>query len=466
MCTEDDVPILRLLRSPCPDGMHGYECSERWGMDDRFLPTASKWRAEWNASARAVTNCQRGFFDALADRFTRAHWQVEWDAQPFRISAVPPRTIGKMIHQIVTANYYHLTLRPERRPPLRRTPLPGWSYAQTTQPGFRWNVLDYGQGNVFSDPLSAGERCAGQRGAWHCIWQRFPQQLSPRTPPPPTSSLGSAAHALYNLSMGGQHDRSMLQYLIVAGVTQVFSEPTAATREYLREHLKLLCHVPGPHCGGRADELATPVAAVHVRRGDSCDRERDAAGPFNSMFAFDPKKGRTDRVGFRYCYTWRVYLQQLKTLQKLYGVRTVLLATDDADGTVVGRLPQAKGFNWAFMSYPRAQFKKRGWMEFRKDLTEDVPFSLAAALELLGSADVLVGNMGSHVTRMIYNKMVASTATSQLPPFLSVDGYGLCCDFTEECSKADIARRNRDIRECIHKYGQCTGGDQFFRWGG
>ena len=118
------------------------------------------------------------------------------------------------------------------------------------------------------------------------------------------------------------------------------------------------------------------------------------------------------------------------------------------------------------MNYPRSQFKKRGWMEFRKDLSDDVPFSLAAALELLGSADVLVGNMGSHVTRMIYNKMVPSTRTAVMPPFISVDGYGLCCDFTEECSVQDIAKRNRDVRECIHKYGQCTGGDQWFRWHG
>ena len=87
-CTEAEVPILKLMRSPCPDGMHGYECTERWGLNDQFLPTPSRWREEWNASARAVVNCQRGFFDALADRFTRAHWQVEWDAQPFRISAV------------------------------------------------------------------------------------------------------------------------------------------------------------------------------------------------------------------------------------------------------------------------------------------------------------------------------------------------------------------------------------------
>ena len=67
---------------------------------------------------------------------------------------------------------------------------------------------------------------------------------------------------------------------------------------------------------------------------------------------------------------------------------------------------------------------------------------------------MLVGNMGSHVTRMIYNKMVASTATSVMPPFISVDGYGLCCDFTEDCTREDIAHRKRSIRECIHKYGQ------------
>ena len=64
-----------------------------------------------------------------------------------------------------------------------------------------------------------------------------------------------------------RHDRNVVQYLIVAGVAQVFSEPTSATREYLSSHLKLLCHVPGPHCGGTPDELSTPIAAVHVRRG-------------------------------------------------------------------------------------------------------------------------------------------------------------------------------------------------------
>lgn len=62
----------------------------------------------------------------------------------------------------------------------------------------------------------------------------------------------------------------------------------------------------GPHCSGTADEQRTPIAAVHVRQGDSCDRHKDTPGPFNSMFAWDEKKGKLDRVGFRYCYSWGV----------------------------------------------------------------------------------------------------------------------------------------------------------------
>ena len=37
-CTPSDVPILGLMRSPCPPGMHGYDCKVRWDMGDRFLP--------------------------------------------------------------------------------------------------------------------------------------------------------------------------------------------------------------------------------------------------------------------------------------------------------------------------------------------------------------------------------------------------------------------------------------------
>ena len=79
----------------------------------------------------------------MSDLKRRVHWEQEWDAQPFRIAAVPPRTMGKMLHQLITANYYHLTLG-GARPPLRRVPAPGSRMRPLPQPGFRWNVLDYG----------------------------------------------------------------------------------------------------------------------------------------------------------------------------------------------------------------------------------------------------------------------------------------------------------------------------------
>ena len=89
------------------------------------------------------------------------------------------------------------------------------------QPGFRWNIVDYGAGNVFADPLSTGKRCAGERTAWHCLWQRFPQQRSARTPPPVGSRPALAAEEVLNISKAGEMKTSMLQYVAIAGVTQV-----------------------------------------------------------------------------------------------------------------------------------------------------------------------------------------------------------------------------------------------------
>jgi len=344
---------------------------------------------------------------------------------------------------------------------LRSVPAPGSHYVKIGQPGFRWNVLDYGTDNVLATPLRTSHRCDGIRAAWHCLWQRFPHQTVPPAPPK-SSALGHLADELYNISLAGRHPRLMLQYLIIGAVSQVLTTPTVQLRRYMTEHLKTLCHVGGPYCSGTPEQMRTPVAAVHVRHGDSCDRVRSEAGPFNAMFAWDEKKNRLDRVGFRWCYTLDVYVAELRKMQQKYGVRTVLLATDNADGKVLRALKDLTDFNWVYFDYPRAQFKKKGWMEFRRDVDEHVPFSIAAAVELLSHADMLVGNMGSHVSRIIYDKMVVSSATSVLPPFISVDGYGMCCDFTEECSREQIKKRERPIRDCIYWYGKCTGGDQWF----
>ena len=268
-CTPGDVPILGVMRSPCPPGMHGYGCKVRWDLGDRFVPEGGRWLSEFNASHRAVVNCQRGFFDAFAERLARAHWETEWDAQPFRIAAAPPRTIGKMMHQLTTANYFQLTSSPtqqdknHKRLPLRSAAAPGSHYVRMPDPGFRWNVLDYGKGNIFADPLRHGTRCAKSHSAWHCLWQvltltptptltlalalalsptlsptlapaptltlsawhwlwqRFPHQRAARSAPPPESALGTAADELYNLSRSGRATRRLVQYLIMTGVTQV-----------------------------------------------------------------------------------------------------------------------------------------------------------------------------------------------------------------------------------------------------
>jgi hypothetical protein len=380
-----------------------------------------------------------------------------------------------MIHQLVTVNYYHLTAGIDR-PPLRRHPAPGSRMRALPQPGFRWNVLDYGgggrepidykrlitmPGNVFSRPLAASKRCAAVRAAWHCLWQRFPGQ-SVRRAPAPGTALADAAEALYNLSYSGRRHDGMVQYLVVSSVANVFTEPTQMLRAYVAEHVRVLCHRGGPYCGGGPDEQHTPIAAVHVRQGDSCDRRSDQPGPWNAMFATNEKTGKLERTTYRYCYEWSVYRDQLAQLQRLYGMRTVLVATDDPTGEVVSALHKETEFNFVFLDYPREQFRKRAWMEFRSDLDEHAPFSLAAELELLSDAHLFVGNMGSHTSRMFYMKMVATSKTAVLPPFISVDGYGLCCGFTEPCTRSSIRSRHLKIRACIYTYGLATGGEQWF----
>ena len=70
--------------------------------------------------------------------------------------------------------------------------------------------------------------------------------------------------------------------------------------------------------------------------------------------------------------------------------------------------------------------------------------------------------MGSHTSRMMYMKIIGASRTALLPPFVSVDGYGLCCGFTDECTKAQIRKRGRSIRQCIYTYGLATGGEMYF----
>ena len=61
-CTEADVPLLaRLLHTPCPDGMHGYNCEVRWDIQVRHLPYgAEPQRARAPPRTRASAASSRG----------------------------------------------------------------------------------------------------------------------------------------------------------------------------------------------------------------------------------------------------------------------------------------------------------------------------------------------------------------------------------------------------------------------
>ena len=88
--------------------------------------------------------------------------------------------------------------------------------------------------------------------------------------PPAESPLAAAAAELYNSSRNGSADAaSMVQYLVASAVSEVFMTPSEPLVAYMDQHLKVVCHVPGPYCGGTAQEVATPIAAARVRHGDS-----------------------------------------------------------------------------------------------------------------------------------------------------------------------------------------------------
>jgi hypothetical protein len=77
-CTEDQVPILRMLRSDCHAGFGGFACDVRWDLQDSFLPRPRRWLRQWNGSRDDPLGCQRAFFHAFSAVLTRMHWEQEW----------------------------------------------------------------------------------------------------------------------------------------------------------------------------------------------------------------------------------------------------------------------------------------------------------------------------------------------------------------------------------------------------
>ena len=175
----------------------------------------------------------------------------------------------------MTANYFHLT-HPSR-PPLRRAQCVANTHLLAgRQPGFRQvlDTADSSWGARSAATATPGALTAGRRVA--------PRVAALSVPAPPDRHHPPArprwCRRSLVMSLAGTREGGMVQYLVAAGVMKSFSEPTSSVISYLRRARRVLCHRGGPHCGGSADELATPVAALHVRHGDSCDRMRTQSG--------------------------------------------------------------------------------------------------------------------------------------------------------------------------------------------
>lgn len=433
-----DVPILRLWR--CPPGLVGYECEHRLDTLLSFLPNAARWRQEWS-DARA-RRCQQQALDATFGALVGAHGPG-FHLREARHGAVlehvfeisnrkRPCTVGKMLHQFAVANHAALT------------------DARAADARMLWQVRDDENWHYTRN----GTICNGLRAGWFCLWRPFsppaaaagPTQLgaggagAPAEPPPklwPPSGVG---------------EDSAVQYVLMGQVMRALTEPTDALLAYLKPRLRAVC------ADGRAPDMSAlpprcpgsdgPTAAVQVRHGDSCEGPMSTEkGPRNMMI-------RGGKRLYRYCYEWKVYLRELAAMREAYGLQTVFIATDDPQVIREATADSSSGLNWVFVDWPREQLARpKPWVEFRANLDEHVPLSLAAELQLLGHADMFVGSFGSQVGRSIYYRMLSRVRGGTLPPFASVDGYGLCCDFREDCTEADILARGRSLRGCIWRGG-------------
>ncbi|KAG8466704.1 hypothetical protein KFE25_008083 [Diacronema lutheri] len=445
-----DVPIVRLWR--CPPGLVGYDCEQRLDLLLSFLPDPQRWRREWS-DVRA-RRCQQRALDATFDALVASHGPAFHHRETRtgrRIEHIfeitnrrRPCTVGKMLHQFTVANHAALT------------------DLRAADARMLWQVRDDAGWHYTRN----GTICTGLSAGWFCLWQPFF--------PPPTADAGGDGSSGGGSGDGGTFaargdgvalepprklwppaavgEDSAVQYVLMGMVMRALTRPTDALLAYLRPRLRAVCadgqpadmSAMPPRCPGRDG----PAAAVQVRHGDSCEGPMAVVkGPRNMMI-------RGGKRLYRYCYAWSVYRAELLALRDAYGLQTVYIATDDPGVIAEAAADRSAGLDWMFVDWPREQLARpKPWVEFRANLDEHVPLSLAAELELLGHADVFVGSFGSQVGRSIYYRMLSRVRAGTMPPFVSVDGYGLCCDFREDCTEADIVARERPLRTCILRGG-------------
>jgi hypothetical protein len=153
--------------------------------------------------------------------------------------------------------------------------------------------------------------------------------------------------------------------------------------------------------------------AIHIRRGDAC------ATPW------------------RRCPSVEDYLQVARTMARRYGIRTLALATDDAEvAAMLTTTRDEKARPWdRVVAQPidRTQYQtnashcggsgKHCWVETklkRGQLSSTPVLDVLADVELLSGCSAFVGSFDSRTSELIFMRMVARRGV--VPPFYSVQG--------------------------------------------
>ena len=156
--------------------------------------------------------------------------------------------------------------------------------------------------------------------------------------------------------------------------------------------------------------------SVHIRMGDACDYVMDKKRPYSGNFWQTGYRNRP-------CFSFDVYLRELNRLRSLYGVHTVLLATDSE--TVLKRALNVTDYNWVYVrSEIRSKYEYgHAYIETRDDLTTEMIDLSLYDMWLLRQGHLFIGNMFSHFSRYVYISMIGELG--YIPPFIAVDGGGI-----------------------------------------
>mmetsp|Transcript_11660 Transcript_11660/g.14064 ORF Transcript_11660/g.14064 Transcript_11660/m.14064 type:complete len:459 (-) Transcript_11660:154-1530(-) len=165
------------------------------------------------------------------------------------------------------------------------------------------------------------------------------------------------------------------------------------------------------------NEAPRPMLSLHVRRGDSCDSYQE-----------ESKKRRCDSLSY--------YMKEaVIPLAKKYGIKSIFLATDDAD--TIAQANHYPQFTWVYVEeQDRSKVKKLKWEANLKNGVMDNYGEAQAALtdlHLLSLGDAFVGKFTSNLDRIAYSMLVGRK--QGLAPYVSLDS-NWCSDWGRKTGRS------------------------------